>query len=96
MQAKFTSPELFRCILKILTTKADNKLSADEILKHFGDYETLSQENVIDGSEDENEINLFNPSSYYLIEDLPFCLKKEGQLNMLSLNTQSLTVFLRC
>ena len=33
---------------------ADNKLSADEILKHFGDYESLSLENVIDGSEDEN------------------------------------------
>ena len=75
---------------KKLTTMADNKLSADEILKHFGDYESLSLENVIDGSEDENEINLFNPSPYYLIEDLPYCLKKEGHLNILSLNTQSI------
>ena len=62
----------------------------EEILKHFGDYESLSLENVIDGSEDENEINLFNPSPHYLIEDLPFCLKKEGHLNIMSLNTQSI------
>ena len=47
---------------------ADKKLSADEILKHFREYERLCPENVIGGSEDENEINLFNPSPYYLIE----------------------------
>ena len=69
---------------------ADNKLSADEILQHFGDYESLSLENVIDGSEDENEINLFNPSLFYLFEDLLFCLRKEGQLYILSVNTQSI------
>ena len=55
---------------------ADNKLSADEILKYFGDYKSLRRENVICGSEDENEINLFNRTPHYVLEDLPLCLKK--------------------
>ena len=61
---------------------ADIKLWADEILKHFGNYENLCLENVIHGSDDENEIKLFNPSTYYL--------------NAQSVNANFETVLLRC
>ena len=42
----------------------DNKLSVEEILKQFDDFESLCSENVIGRSEDENEMIL------------SFCLKK--------------------
>ena len=66
---------------------ADDKFSVDEMLNHFGDYDSLCLDNVTDGSEDEKEIDLFNSSPYYPFEEFSLCLKKGEYLKILSLKS---------
>ena len=69
----------------------DNILAADEILKQFGNFESLRLENILDSNDDDDDApNLIHPSPYYTIDALPSHLMNDGHLNILSLNAQSI------
>ena len=69
----------------------DNILAADEILKQFGNFESLRLENILGSNDDDDDApNLIHPSPYYTIDALPSHLMNDGHLNILSLNAQSI------
>jgi len=66
-------------------------LPASEILSKFGNIEDLQLDNLIDPPNDDGEFSILKPSPYYDISSLPSHLAQPGgQLNILSLNAQSL------
>ena len=65
-------------------------LAADEILSGFGKMETMRLEDIIDSNDTEDDINVFRPSPYYLTDNLPSYLKETGNIDILSLNAQSI------
>ena len=69
----------------------DNKhTDAAEVLGHFGDIDDLSLENLLNSVEGNDEIDVLSPSQYYTIDNLPFQLKNKNNINVLSINAQSI------
>ena len=69
----------------------NNEIPADEILSRYGDTINFHLDNIIDPPNDDGEMILIKPSSYYGIDCLPRSLDQiPGQLNILSINAQSL------
>ena len=72
----------------------DNILAADEILKQFGNFESLRLENILDSNDDDDDApNLIHPSPYYIIDALPSHLMNDGHLNMHKASTPNLTAY---
>ena len=56
----------------IMGTRNEIHLGSDEILKQFGDINTLALDNIIDPSdESDEEMTLMIPSQYYTVDNLP-------------------------
>ena len=71
----------------------DNKhASAAKILGHFGDIDDLSLENLFNSAEGNDDFDVLSPSQYYTIDNLPFQLKNTNNINVLSINAQSINV----
>ena len=69
----------------------NNEIQADEILSRYGDTINIHLDNIIDPPNDDGEMILIKPSPYYGINCLPRSLDQiPGQLNILSINAQSL------
>ena len=72
-------------------TRNEIHLGADEILKQFGDINTLALDNIIDPSdESDEEMTLMIPSQYYTVDNLPVKMSRSGNFNVISLNAQSM------
>ena len=65
-------------------------LSADEILKGFGEIGTMRLEDILDPNDTEDDINTFRPSLYYSTDNFPSYLKEPGKINVLNLNAQNI------
>ena len=65
-------------------------IAVDEILRNFGDIETFKLDNVIDNSACEDDIPLIVPSYYYGVNQIPIKLTHKNNLNVLTLNCQSI------
>ena len=71
----------------------DNPLTCEEILGNYGDPDHFKLDNILDPPDpDGEEIHIMRPSHYFAIEELPIHLQTVGNFNILSLNTQSITV----
>ena len=69
----------------------DNKhIDAAEILGNLGDLDDLNLENLFNSTEGNDEIGIFSPSRYYAIHNLPSQLKCKNNINVLSINAQSI------
>ena len=68
----------------------DNNLNVNEVLGNFGDIENLRLENLFNSIDDNEEIDLFRPSKYYAVDSLPTQLKSQENINVLSINAQSI------
>ena len=72
-------------------TRNEIHLGADEILKQFGDINTLALDNIIDPSdESDEEMTLMIPSQYYTVDNHPVKMSCSGNFNVISLNAQSM------
>ena len=72
-------------------TRNEIHLGADEILKQFGDINTLALDNIIDPSdESDEEMTLMIPYQYYTVDNLPVKMSHSGNFNVISLNAQSM------
>ena len=79
-------------VIKKWNAMDDNILAADEILKQFGNFESLRLDNILDSNGDDDDApNLIHPSPYSTIDALPSHLMNDDRhLNIWSLNTQSI------
>ena len=69
----------------------NNEIPADRILSRYGDTINFHLDNIVDPPNDDGEMILTKPSPYYGTECLPRSLDQiPGQLNILSINAQSL------
>ena len=69
----------------------DNKhIDAAEILGNLGDLDDLNLENLFNSTEENDEIGILSPSQYYTIHNLPSQLKCKNNINVLSINAQSI------
>ena len=69
----------------------DNKpLSAQEVLRNYGDVSQHTLQQIVDFIHDDDEINLIKHSDYYSPHNLPLQCYGESNLNVLSLNCQSI------
>ena len=69
----------------------NNEIPADEILSRYRDTINFHLDNIIDPPNDDGEMILLKPSPCYGIKCLPRSLGQiSGQLNILSINAQSL------
>ena len=69
----------------------NNEIPADEILSRYGNTINFHLDNIIDPPNDDGEMILIKPSPYYWLDCLPCSLDQiPGQLNILSINAQSL------
>ena len=69
----------------------DNKhIDAAEILGNLGDLDDLNLENLFNSTEGNDEIGIFSPSQYYAIHNLPSQLKCKNNINVLSIDAQSI------
>ena len=72
-------------------TRNEIHLGADEILNHFSDINTLVLDNIIDPSDkSDEEMTLVIPSQYYTVDNIPVKMCRSGNLNVISLNAQSI------
>ena len=67
-------------------------IDAAEILGNLGDLDDLNLENLFNSTEGNDEIGIFSPSQYYSIHILPSQLKFKNNINVLSINAQSIHV----
>ena len=68
----------------------DNFIETDEILEIYGNPNDFKLDHILDPPDtEEDDINLVHQSPYYSIGDLPMYLQTIGNINVLSLNTQS-------
>ena len=69
----------------------NNEIPADEILSRYGDTINFHLDNIIDPPKDDGKMISNKTSPYYGINCLPRSLDQiPGQLNILSINAQSL------
>ena len=68
----------------------NNALPADEILGTYGNIDNICLDLPIDPPDEDEEVTLVHPSPYYGANHLPVGLSHPHQLNVLSLNVQSL------
>ena len=67
----------------------DNFIETDEILEIYGNPNDFKLDILDPPDTEEDDINLVHQSPYYSIGDLPMYLQTIGNINVLSLNTQS-------